>query len=394
MTTRTPLPDVIAEAAAVVKAERVRALSQSLAAMLEVEEPQPRRQANASPVLSSDGKSYYQVMLGLDGAASCTCAWYEHNPDGPECRHIKEIRMTNAVAVRTMQVVAPSSVLPSKDELESMDMVAARLYSTGAVALPESLKTKQDVMSVILAGWELGVKPGTAIRHISVIKGKAEPDGQLMAGIVTSRESNASFTITHDDGASVSVRFRRPSRNIDVEYTYSLADATKAGLAGQMNWSKFPRDMMRWAAIKRLCRTYANDLINGIMSTAYGEMPPAIDEVDDADVIDGEVLTQRGLNDDLFNEGDDEPAPAAQEARHPSQPAPAPTEPPAASVGTSAGFWQTLSAAGIDRTLVEAESQRMFENKLPKDLTVPERKKLVDYLTAKAPTEEPLPFGD
>lgn len=284
------------------------ALSGELAASLG-QGIRPEGAAYAVPSRTEAGV-YYQVLLGPEGDATCTCRGYEIRRDCWHCQHVREERNMTTQALTTIKVAPPPSVLPTKDELEAMDMVAARLYASGAVALPENLKTQRDVATVILAGWELGVKPGTALRHIAVIKGKAEPDGQLMAGIVTSREPDASFEITKDDGAVVTVRFRRPSKKYDVLYTYSMEDAKKAGLLTGVNWQKFPRDMMRWAAIKRLCRTYASDLINGIQSAVYGDMPATLAPVPDLDeeepFIEGSA---RLVDDDLYSEGDGPDAP-------------------------------------------------------------------------------------
>lgn len=298
----------------------------------------PEGAAVAVPSRTAAGV-YYHVLIGPEGDATCTCRGYEIRRDCWHCRYVQEERNMTTQALTTIKVMPPPSVLPTKDELEAMDMVAARLYASGAVAIPENLKTQRDVATVILAGWELGVKPGTALRHIAVIKGKAEPDGQLMAGIVTSREPDASFEITEDDGAKVTVRFRRPRKNYDVLYTYSLADATKAGLTQNgVNWQKFPRDMMRWAAIKRLCRTYASDLINGIQSTVYGDMPATLAPIPDPDeepFIEGSARLVE--DEELYSEGDSPDAPTE------AAPAPAPPPTPQALHGQEAQDYTELT---------------------------------------------------
>ena len=48
-------------------------------------------------------------------------------------------------------------------------------------------------LAVMLAGWEVGAKPMTALRHMFVVNGRTEPDAQLMMGIVKARDPSARF---------------------------------------------------------------------------------------------------------------------------------------------------------------------------------------------------------
>ena len=247
---------------------------------------------------------YYTVLIGIDGEVSCNCGGYEHRQDCWHVRYVKEEGMTTALT--TIKVQPPSAALPTSDEMKSMDMVAAHLIESKAVAIPTNLKTKEDVRAVIFAGWEFGVKPMTALRHIGVINGKTEPDAQLMAGIILAKESDARFVVSKETPDSTTVRFTRPSKGIDVEYTVTMDDAKRAGLAGKPGpWTQYPRDMRRWHAVKRLCRTYAPDLINGIASATYGDLPLPVDPMPEVEYIDAPSSVV--VDDDLLSEGDIDP---------------------------------------------------------------------------------------
>lgn len=267
----------------------------------------PRRVGDTVIVPSRSGRGVpHRVLLGLDGNTQCDCPGFQNHGYCWAATYVQEELMTTAIV--PIKVQPPASALPSITELQTMDMVAAQLVEGGNIAIPSNLKTKQDIRAVILAGWEMGVRPMTALRHIAVINGKTEPDGQLMAGILQAKESDARFEIMEDTGESITVRLTRPSKAIIREYTATLADAKKAGLVRQgSNWEKFPRDMLRWHAVKRLCRAYAPDIINGIASVSLGDMPPAVESVDEEDFIDGTATMVADSN--LYNEGDQEPEP-------------------------------------------------------------------------------------
>lgn len=299
-----------------------------------------RRAANPGGYFVSsenDPKVWYSVLVGPEGDGTCTCGDYEHRRG--ECKHIREVKKVTT-ALTPIRVSPPDSALPTVAELESMDMIAAHLIESKAVAIPTNLKTKEDVRAVIMAGWEWGVKPMSALRHVAVINGKTEPDAQLMMGIVMSKEQDARFEVVDEQATGqptdyTTVRLTRPARGIVREYTYYQADAVKAGLAGKQGpWTQFPRDMRRWAAAKRLARAYCSDLINGITSTHYGEIPDTLttEEPDEPRYIEGTARLIEGR--DLYNEGD-EPANehgATQEAEAQPQNAAAtgaPSEPPA-----------------------------------------------------------------
>ena len=63
----------------------------------------------------------------------------------------------------------------------------AAVVFSGKIALPEELKTKEQVAAVMMYGLELGLRPMTAIRHLYIVKGKVSPSAEVMAGLVLAR---------------------------------------------------------------------------------------------------------------------------------------------------------------------------------------------------------------
>lgn len=274
-----------------------------LSRQLAVELGQSQDQTIPWPSRSTLGVTY-KVLIHLDGTLSCNCGSFEYHGDCPHLEVARKELEKMTTALTTIKVQPPAAALPSLDELKTMDLVAANLVESRAVAIPSNLKTKEDIRAVILAGWEMGVRPMTALRHIAVINGKTEPDGQLMAGIILAKESDARFEVVAETQDSTTVRFTRPSKGIIREYTATMDDAKRAGLLNSMGWQKYPRDMRRWHAMKRLSRAYAPDIINGIASVTLGDLPlPEAPEAEPEPFIEGSFQ----IGDALYNEGDAEP---------------------------------------------------------------------------------------
>lgn len=244
----------------------------------------------------------YRVTIGPDGGIACTCAGFEFRA---ACWHVDAVRGENVTsqALEVMRVTPPASILPSRDELSVIADIARSVIGARGQAVPASVDTPAKALAIMLAGHELGVRPMSALRHITVIGGRTEPDAQLSAGIVVAREPDASFEIIELTETKCTMRLSRPSRRIRVEYTYELKDAERAGLVKPgSNWQKFPKDMLRAACTKRLCRLAAPDLINAIGSVELTPMAGLLAEADPvpANLVDISTLPA----DQLYNDGD------------------------------------------------------------------------------------------
>ncbi len=143
----------------------------------------------------------------------------------------------------------------------------------------------------MLYGLELGLRPMTAIQHLYIVTGKISASAQVMMGICMSREPSIQFHVKRTDAEACTIRMLRPSRDVDAELTITIQQIQKAGLMNNPMNQAYPEDRLRYHCIKRLCRTYAPDLINGLDEgvSVTGVTAPAPWPVEDGD---------------LYNEGD------------------------------------------------------------------------------------------
>ena len=141
------------------------------------------------------GKGY--VVYVYRGRAVCDCLGYQTH--GTDCRHIKEVlmsqaeseiltreEMTTALApvLPEMRVVSP---LPSPNEMQAIFLIIQNIGGAAGLTIPKAITSPAVALTVILRGHELGVGPMTAMRHIVPINGIMEPDAQLMQGIAIAR---------------------------------------------------------------------------------------------------------------------------------------------------------------------------------------------------------------
>lgn len=272
------------------------------------------RRPNVYRVQSESASNVYTVQVAeYNGqrVAVCNCLGYLSG----KCKHEWRVRQmanpetdtpateaegtepeqTTAVAIRGQAVadLAPVEVhvvqamMPTRDEVAVMNMLASSVAGARGHAVPAAIDSPHKAFAVMLAGWELGIRPMTAFRHLFVVNGKVDVDGQAMMGIVTAKDPSARFYFEVADAQRCKVRLTRAGRPpVTVEYT--VEDAEKSGQKGKSGpWVQYTRDMLVWAAVKRLCRLGAPELINAIEGLATGLAdalyePPTVEKPDDA----------------------------------------------------------------------------------------------------------------
>ena len=181
-----------------------------------------------------------------------------------------------------LEVSIPPRSLPTQAELSVMGKIAQTLVQARGHSVPKEIDSAAKAAAVLLAGWELGVKPMTAFRHIFVVNGRTEPDAQVMMGLVRAKDPSAQFIFHEYTAERCKVELRRGGQSI-VTVEYTLRDAEKSGQLGKQGsvWKVYPRDMCAWAAVKRACRLGAPDLVNAIPSVMEGDAADLLEENDD-----------------------------------------------------------------------------------------------------------------
>jgi hypothetical protein len=233
----------------------------------------------------------YRVDVTADGRLLCNCAGFEHRGRCWHVSYLKEENMTTTEPTQALvpiRLAPPPSTLPTEREM-TLIAQAAGWALAGAVSLPRELNSPEKVAAVMLAGWELGLKPMTAIRHLYIVDGRVQPSAELMAGLFQRQEPQGRLEVVGLSETECTMRIVRPSRGVDARYTVTMHDVERAGLSKREGWLRYPKDRLRWHCTKRILRIYAPDAINALEAIELASLQPASDgEPEDA----------------LYNEGD------------------------------------------------------------------------------------------
>lgn len=186
------------------------------------------------------------------------------------------------IATYDVEPLAPPTVrfLPTPDEAERVYALAKRIGATEFV--PKALRGRPEaILAAMLTGREIGIGPMHALRSIDVIDGKPSLSAELMASLVLRAGHYLWVVESTEKECTVAGRRRGwPDRIPDQEVTWSMEDATRAGLAGKSNWKNYPRAMLRARATSELCRMAFADVVErvGYVAEELGGEPTEHDD--------------------------------------------------------------------------------------------------------------------
>ncbi|NBD11859.1 hypothetical protein [Corallococcus silvisoli] len=130
--------------------------------------------------------------------------------------------------------------------------------------IPRALHGKPgDVLVVLLTGREFGLGPMQALRSIHVMDGKPVMAADLMVGLcIARREVCEYFTLAESTPKRATYKTRRVG-GAEVSLSWTMEQATAAGLGGRDNWRKYPDAMLRARCSAALARAVYPDLLAG-----------------------------------------------------------------------------------------------------------------------------------
>ncbi len=94
----------------------------------------------------------------------------------------------------------------------------------------------------ILAGYELGIGPFAAMRGINIIQGQLAPNAAV-TGALIKKTPGGDYRVTESTTKKCTISFLQGGEEIGT-ITWTMEDATLAGLANKQNWKKWPRQML------------------------------------------------------------------------------------------------------------------------------------------------------
>ena len=161
-------------------------------------------------------------------------------------------------------------------------------------ALPDRYESVDDAIATIMVGRELALPPMASLNELYVVNGSVGMSGKAMVSLVF-RAGHAIYTeLSEDIGTAVAWR-RDPVDGVLREvgtYTFTAADAERAGLSGKNTYEKFPADMLGWKAVARAVRFAFPDVVMGYMPSEIGIEAPS----------EGPIIVEDDLPSDVMRE--------------------------------------------------------------------------------------------
>jgi len=139
--------------------------------------------------------------------------------------------------------------------------------------LPDSIKTQEQAVAIILTGQELGLPTMYSLRNINVIKGKPTMSAEMQLAIFIRRGGLAQWIESTNERATL--KLKHPYSDTWHTETFTFADAERAKLTKywddnkkewkpNQNYLKFPKNLLRARCTTNALRAVAPDIQMGL----------------------------------------------------------------------------------------------------------------------------------
>ncbi len=168
--------------------------------------------------------------------------------------------MTSEIAVRA-EIVRADAYEPRG--IEDAWSLAETLFKSGV--LGRGLVRPEAVLYSLIAGRELGLTATQSLRSLHVVEGKIVLSADLIVALIKRNKGVCKYFRLVE---STPVLARYETHRVDepgpTSMTWTLEQATKAGLTGKDNWRKYPDAMLRARCSAYLARAVYPDLAMGM----------------------------------------------------------------------------------------------------------------------------------
>ncbi len=197
-------------------------------------------------------------------------------------------------ASTSLALSQPRADLPTESEWTIIQRMSQMFEASGVY---KHLDSVAKVIAVVQTGRELGVPPSAALRSFHFIGGKPTASAEMLAALIYRDHGNQALKVLETSNTQCTVEYRRRGWESPGRLTFSMEDATRAGLLSgdrrNLNWDKYPRAMLRSRAIAAAAHTAFQDSILGMYTSE--ELAPSRVAV----TADGELVLDETADDDI-----------------------------------------------------------------------------------------------
>jgi hypothetical protein len=176
--------------------------------------------------------------------------------------------------VSNLTLTGQVSTMPQPTEFELMKQIASVAFNSKLI--PDSIKTKEAALIIVMKGRELGIPPMQAFSSIAVVNGKPTMSAELMLALIYKTVSGAVIDIIKTTNDECLIEAQRPGGK-RTTFSFTIRDAQAAGLAGKSVWKQYPAAMLRARCISSMARALFPDALSGVVYTAE-ELGATVDD--------------------------------------------------------------------------------------------------------------------
>ena len=141
---------------------------------------------------------------------------------------------------------------------DTLQKASNALYKSGYFS---DVKSEAQAMVKVMAGQELGLPAFASMAGIHIIQGKPALGSNVIATLIDN-DPRYDYKIKRHDAKECHIDFYRNGQ-IHGTSTFTMEEATTAGLTNNPSWKKFPSDMLFARAITRGARRFAPGIFGG-----------------------------------------------------------------------------------------------------------------------------------
>ena len=148
-------------------------------------------------------------------------------------------------------------------QLSTLDDVA-RLAKIAADSGLARVRTPAECAVILMTGAELGLSPMQSLRGIYVVEGRPTLAADTMVAVIRRSGVCALWRTVESTAERCTIEAKRTDDDRTQSKTWTMADATRAGLAQKSIWKQYPAQMLRHRCASDLARELFSDVVLGL----------------------------------------------------------------------------------------------------------------------------------
>jgi hypothetical protein len=165
-----------------------------------------------------------------------------------------------------------STALAIYGQFDQIQRAALALQKSGYFT---DVKSEAQAIVKVMAGAELGLPPFASMSGIHIIQGKPVLGANVLATLVKN-DPRYDYHVKQCDDKVCTLVWLENGTTVG-ESTFTMTEASGAGLTGKDNWKKYPSDMLFARAISRGARRFAPGIFGGSPVYTPDEMGADVD---------------------------------------------------------------------------------------------------------------------